>query len=114
MYESQSQSNNMIDPSLDPVNKNLVAALLESRPRAKTPEFSKLENELNDASLAEALWCYYGDKAMGTLDAPIQALNRDRKWWYVWKEQNTIRNLSKTNDGKRQVWRMIHEAVAWL
>lgn len=114
MYESQNQSNSVTDPSLDLVNQNLVTALLESRPRTKTEEFITLEKELGDAYLAEALWCLYGDQATRTLNSPIRALNRDQKWWQLRKSKNTIGNLIKSHDGKRQVWRMIHEASAWL
>lgn len=102
------------DPSLSELNQSMLSAWQSSRPREVSGSYLRLRDSLGDPYLAEMIWILYGEGSLGTIGFPIQALNGDRPWWKWWGERNTILSLSRTREGKARVWRMLHDAGAWL
>lgn len=86
----------------------------ESRSRPFTERYRRLVDMVGDPYVAEMMWIYYGESAIEVFDAPLKAINGDRKWWAPWKKKNTIRSLIMTTEGKKRVWQMLHDAGAWL
>jgi hypothetical protein len=99
----------------DEVNQRLVEAIKVHRPQHKTDAFDQLVKELSgDELMAEVMWYYWQADALKSLDGYIPALNTHLRWWKFGQEKNTIRKLIQTPEGKKWVWRMLHDAGAWL
>lgn len=112
MCAFQSRTETCVDSSCE--NLRFAEALIRSRPREKNDAFLRLQNDLGDSCMAEVIWVIYGEGSVRLLDAPVKALNSDRRWWNFWSPKNTIRSLIKTREGKKIVWQMLHDASAWL
>lgn len=102
------------DPSLSDVNQNMLDAWRVSRPRRMGDGYSYLLNVLGDPYLSEMIWILYGKDSLRAINHPIKALNDDRMWWMFWRERNTVVSLARSREGKERVWRMLHDASAWL
>ena len=99
----------------DEINEAAARAWAADRPRPKTEHFDRLLKELDgDIWMAEWMWVYWGADALQILDHEIKALNPHLRWWKFGQKRNTIRTLLREPDGKQWVWRMLHDAGAWL
>ena len=95
-------------------NRAIVEAHKLERGRPKTKAFDSLLNIVGDPDMAEMMWIFLGESSLKVLDDPAPALNLNRKWWMPFIKKNTMRALLRTEKGREQVWRMLHEASAWL
>jgi hypothetical protein len=104
----------MIDQKREVSTEELSQWILE-RSEPRTEKFDQLIYELDgDAEMAETMWLYWGADALQVLDHEIKALNPHLRWWKFGQKRNTIRTLLREPDGKQWVWRMLHDAGAWL
>ena len=98
------------------VNKLMAQALVKERPVPKTPVFDQLLAEVGDEDMANVIWVYSSGTGLKVLDVEIPALSSKPSFrgWLMRKPKNTIRSLINTEEGRQIVWRMLHDAGAWL
>jgi hypothetical protein len=98
------------------VNKLMAQALVKERPVPKTPVFDQLLSEVGDEDMANVIWVYFSGAGLKVLDAEAPALSSKLSFrdWLMRKPKSTIRSLIKTEEGRQIVWRMLHDAGAWL
>lgn len=99
---------------IDEKHRVMVEAWVRDRPRVKTPIFEHLVRELNNELMAELMWAYWGEGAIGSLDQTPPYLNTHLRWWKFGQEKYTIRKLMQSPNGREKVWQMLNDAGAWL